>query len=100
MMAGTHLNHADTVAHTVGKHGFDKPAIVIDLAEVECECESSHFATTSSGREQGGAASSIETSTCTEEGQVYWMISVRGLRAVFYYEVEFDWSLEPLAGIP
>ena len=55
-MTDPHLNHANTDAHTAGKHGFDKPAIVIDLAEVECECESSHFATTSSGREQGGAA--------------------------------------------
>ena len=26
---GTHLNHADTDAHTAGKHRVDQPAIVI-----------------------------------------------------------------------
>ena len=39
----THLTHADTDAGTVGQYDLDHPAIVIDLTELECECEYSHF---------------------------------------------------------
>ena len=88
------IAHAHTDAGSAGQHGLDHPAIVIDLPELECECEYSHFATTSSGREQSGAASSIETRACREEGEVYWIVPVRGLVAGCVYEVHFEWSLD------
>jgi hypothetical protein len=90
----THLTHAYTDEGTAGQHALDHPAIVIDLPELECECEYSHLATTSSGREQSGADSSILTRTCREGGEVYWIVPVRGLVAGFVFEVHFDWSLD------
>jgi hypothetical protein len=90
----THLTHAYADAGTAGQHGLDHPTIVIDLPELECECEYSHFATTSSGREESGAASSMVTRTCREEGEVYWIVPVRGLVVGIVFEVHFDWSLD------
>jgi hypothetical protein len=103
-----HLTHADSDADTAGQvwgghvlgegqgmgHGLDHPAVSIDLPELECECTYSHAATTSSDREQGGAASSSEASACREEGKVCWNVSVRGLVSGFVYEVHFslEWS--------
>jgi hypothetical protein len=88
------IAHTYTEAGSAGQHGLDHPAIVIDLPELECECEYSHFVTTSSGREQSGAASSIEARACREEGEVYWIVSVRGLVPGCVYEVHFEWSLD------
>jgi hypothetical protein len=54
-------------------HGLDHPEVVIDVPELECECKSSH---------------------CREEGEVYWIVAVRGLVAGFKYEFHFQWFVE------
>ncbi len=79
-----------------GQHGLDHPATVIHLPELVCECTNSQGSTTSFGREQGGAPSSIETSACREGGEVHWIVSISGLVAGFVYEVHFEleWSGE------
>jgi hypothetical protein len=57
------------VSDVTGQHGLDHPSVVIDLPELVCECKFSRRT----------SASSIEASACREKGEVYWMVSVRGL---------------------
>ena len=92
------------VSDVTGQHGLDHPSVVIDLPELVCECKFSrrtrgmykhfsgghipeenynlsslHHNFSSPGRKQGGAANSSQASACREKGEVYWMVSVRGL---------------------
>jgi len=76
-----------------GEHGLDHPGVVIDVPRLQCKCKDSHHASTS-GREYGGDERSSQASACREEGEVYWIVSVRGLVPGFVYEVHFVWSLE------
>jgi hypothetical protein len=77
-----------------GEHGLDHPGVAIDVPELKCKCKDSDHATTSSGREYGGDERSIQASSCREDGEVYWIVSVSGLVPGFVYEVHFEWSLE------
>ena len=76
-----------------GQHGLGHKAVVVDIPVLECECQYSHFDTTSSGREQGGASSSVEARACSEGGQVDFIVSVRGLVQGFTYKLEINWFL-------
>ena len=105
-----------------GQHGLDHPSVVIDLPGLVCECKFSrrarwmyqHFSGghipgvtsnlsslhqnfSSPGRKQGGAANTTQASACREKGEVYWMVSVRGLITGFVYEVLFEYEW-PAAG--
>ena len=75
-----------------GQHGLDHPGVVIDVPMLKCEC--SEHETTSSGREYGGDERSSEASACRVEGEVCWIVSVRGLVPSFVYEVHFQFSLQ------
>ena len=82
-----------TSPDATGQHGLGHKAVVVDIPVLECECDYSHFDTISSGREQGGASSSIAASACREGGQVDFIVSVRGLVQGFTYELEIIWFL-------
>ncbi len=64
-----------------GYHGLDHPAVAIDIPELECECKGVF----------SFEASTMEASACKEGGEVYWIMSVRGLVAGFVYKVDFEW---------
>jgi hypothetical protein len=75
-----HLTQTYSDADTAGQHGLDHPAVFIDFPVLECVCN-----------EQGDAASStVETSACREGGEVYWILSVRGLIEGFAYQVDVE----------
>jgi hypothetical protein len=76
------------------QHGLDHPGVVIDVPMLKCKCKDSEHETTSSGREYEGHERSSEASACREEGEVYWIVSVRGLVPGFVYEVHFQFSLQ------
>jgi hypothetical protein len=66
-----------------GYHGLDHPAVAIDVPELECECKDSFSIE--------AMEKSMEASACREGGEVYWILSVRGLVAGFVYEIRFEW---------
>jgi hypothetical protein len=84
----THLTPAHSHADTAGQHGLDHLAVFIDLPWLECECKFSISASTSDidGGQHGVAA-------CREGGEVYGIVSVRGLVPGFLYRLDFKWSL-------
>ena len=77
-----------------GQHGLDHPGVVIDVPMLKCKCKDSEHETSSSGREYGGDERSSEASACRVEGEVCWIVSVRGLVPSFVYEVHFQFSLQ------
>ena len=66
-----------------GYHGLDHPAVAIDVPELECECKDSFSIE--------AMEKSMEASACRDGGEVYWILSVRGLVAGFVYEIRFEW---------
>ena len=64
-----------------GYHGLDHPAVAIDVPELECECKDSF----------SFEANTLEASACREGGEVYWILSVRGLVAGFEYKFDCEW---------
>ncbi len=79
---------------SIGQHGNNHPLVVIDFPMIECECKFSHGVSTLEGKEKGGDVESAAESACREEGEVYWIVSVRGLVAGFKYEFHFQSFVE------
>ena len=77
-----------TISHTkpdvsdaAGQHGLDHPSVVVDLPVLECECTEYSDV-------------NIEASSCREGGEVYFVVSARGLVPWFVYELEIKWPLD------
>jgi hypothetical protein len=82
------LNPPLRTASTIGQHGLDHPAVVIDFPSLECDCDYSNASSISSEGQRGSDA------ICRAGGQASWVLSVRGLVPGYSYKLHFKWSIE------
>ena len=69
------------VGDAARQHGLHHTAVFLDVPVLECECAEHSDV-------------NMAESSCREGGEVYFLVSARGLVPWFVYEIEIIWSLE------